>query len=187
MRTGMTTAEGIERLLRTATSLNRVDGVLEVSVNRVGDEDGPWMRGRSAGVGDYPLPRRLRRPRDLRQPRRRARGDDERRAHRRLPRHRAARHVRRNDRILAAGALPRIEVAQALPRPLPRGRSVLRGARGPDPRRRGGGARAADGEGAGDAETEGARRDLDRRDDLVAPPERPEQHAAFAAAWAHPD
>src|SRR5919204_1232087 len=78
MRTGMTTAEGIERLLRTAASLNRVDGVLEVSVNRVGDEDGPWMRGRSAGVGDYPLPRRVGVPGFHRRPLvgRRERGED---------------------------------------------------------------------------------------------------------------
>ena len=61
------------------------------------------------------------------------------------------------------GALPRVEVAQDLPLPLPRPGCVLRGARGADPRRGRGRARAARRRGAREAGAEGARRDHDHR------------------------
>src|SRR5690242_3418269 len=109
----------------------------------------------------------LRRARDVSQPRRRPRGDDERRAGRDVPGHEPAGHVRRDDRVRAGGALPRVEVAQALPRRLPQPRRVLRGARGADPRRRREGARAVERPGERHARAEGARRDHDRRFDLI--------------------
>src|SRR5439155_1196907 len=60
----------------------------------------PWLRA-------------LRRAGDVRQSRRRAGRDDKRRARRRLPCHRAARPLCRDDRVPAAGTLPRVEVPAA--------------------------------------------------------------------------
>src|SRR5690349_22027506 len=108
----------------------------------------------------------LRRPRDVPEPRRRPRRDDERRAGRDVPGHEPARHVRRDDRVRARRALPRVEVAQALPRLLPQRGRVLRGARGADPRRRRQGARAPARPRQRHAGAEGPRRDHDRRLDL---------------------
>ena len=51
----------------------------------------------------------------------------------------------RDDRVPARRALPRVEIAEDLPLALPRPGRVLRGARGPDPRRCGRGARARQG------------------------------------------
>ena len=78
----------------------------------------------------------LRGPGDVSEPGRRARRARERRADGRLPDHGSAGLLRRVDRVRARGTVPRVEVAQALPRPVPRRGCVLRGARRPDPRRR---------------------------------------------------
>ena len=63
-------------------------------------------------------------------------------------------------------ALPRVEVAEALPRDLPERGRLLRGARGQDPRRRRRGARAPRRQGDRRADPEGARRDHDHGVDL---------------------
>src|SRR5689334_10809404 len=109
----------------------------------------------------------LRRARDVPESRRRPRRADERRAGRDVPGHEPAGHVRRDDRVRAGHALPRVEVAQALPRRLPQRGRVLRGARGADPGRRGEGARALARPGQRHAGAEGPRRDHDRRVDLI--------------------
>ena len=75
-----------------------------------------------------------------------------------------ARLLHRHDRVPARRALPRVEVAEDLPRALPRRGRVLRGARGAHPRRRGGRRSSCRRDGRdGDAEAEGPRRHHDRR------------------------
>src|SRR5918992_5261549 len=105
----------------------------------------------------------LRRAGDVREPRGIARRDDERRARLRVPGHRTAGPLRGDDRVPAAGSLPRVEVAQALPDAVPERPALLRGAGREDPRRRRRGARASGRRGAGDAQAEGAWRHNDHR------------------------